>query len=38
MTETITFTLDGETVTAAAGQTIWEVAHGRGLVIPHLCF
>ena len=38
MTETISFTLDGETVTAAHGQTIWEVAHGRGLVIPHLCF
>ena len=38
MTETIRFTLDGETVEAAPGQTIWEVAHGRGLVIPHLCF
>ncbi len=37
MTDTITFTLDGETVTAAPGQTIWEVAHGQGLVIPHLC-
>ncbi len=33
----ITFTLDGETVTAQPGMTIWEVAHGRGLVIPHLC-
>ena len=22
---------------AAFGLTIWEVAHGRGLVIPHLC-
>ncbi|MGX9354769.1 formate dehydrogenase subunit alpha [Roseobacteraceae bacterium S113] len=33
----ITFTLDGEEVTAAAGLTIWEVCHGRGLVIPHLC-
>ena len=38
MTETITFTLDGETVQARPGETIWEVAHGRGLVIPHLCF
>ena len=37
MTEVIHFTLDGESVTAAAGQTIWEVANGRGLVIPHLC-
>ncbi len=33
----ITFTLDGKTVTAQPGETIWEVAHGRGLVIPHLC-
>ena len=37
MAETITFTLDGQQVTARDGETIWEVAHGRGLVIPHLC-
>jgi formate dehydrogenase major subunit len=37
MSEQITFTLDGEQVTADAGLTIWEVANGRGLVIPHLC-
>ena len=37
MTDAISFTLDGQTVTAAPGQTIWEVAHGRGLIIPHLC-
>ena len=37
MTKQITFTLDGETVTADAGMTIWEVANGRGLKIPHLC-
>ena len=37
MTDRITFTLDGQTVTAAAGETIWEVANGRGLKIPHLC-
>ncbi|MCK0151946.1 formate dehydrogenase subunit alpha [Marivita sp. S6314] len=37
MTDQITFTLDGETVTAEPGMTIWEVANGRGLVIPHLC-
>ncbi len=37
MSDSITFTLDGETVTASAGETIWEVANGRGLVIPHLC-
>jgi formate dehydrogenase major subunit len=34
---TITFTLDGREVTARQGQTIWDVAHGGGLVIPHLC-
>ena len=34
---TITFTLDGREVTAMPGQTIWEVAKGGGLVIPHLC-
>ncbi|MDB4111479.1 formate dehydrogenase subunit alpha [Yoonia sp.] len=37
MSDRITFTLDGETVSAAVGETIWEVANGRGLVIPHLC-
>ena len=37
MTDTIRFTLDGTEVEARAGETIWEVAHGRGLVIPHLC-
>lgn len=37
MSEQVTFTLDGETVTALADATIWEVANGRGLVIPHLC-
>ncbi|MAU51874.1 MAG: formate dehydrogenase subunit alpha [Roseovarius sp.] len=37
MSRKIRFTLDGREVEAEAGQTIWEVAHGRGLVIPHLC-
>ncbi|WP_027263897.1 formate dehydrogenase subunit alpha [Sedimentitalea nanhaiensis] len=37
MSETVTFTLDGAEVTAEAGLTIWEVANGRGLTIPHLC-
>ncbi len=37
MSDKITFTLDGQEVEAGAGMTIWEVAHGRGLVIPHLC-
>ncbi len=37
MSETVTFTLDDEEVTVEAGLTIWEVANGRGLKIPHLC-
>ncbi len=37
MSETVTFTMDGEEVVAEKGMTIWEVANGRGLVIPHLC-
>ena len=37
MSDKITFTLDGEEVTADKGLTIWEVANGRGLKIPHLC-
>ncbi|WP_300582278.1 formate dehydrogenase subunit alpha [Marivita sp.] len=37
MTDTIRFTLDGTEVEAQPGETIWEVANGRGLVIPHLC-
>ncbi|MGJ8588529.1 MAG: formate dehydrogenase subunit alpha [Yoonia sp.] len=37
MSDPITFTLDGQTVTAQPGETIWEVANGRGLIIPHLC-
>ena len=34
---TVTFSLDGADVTVPEGTTIWEAAHGRGLVIPHLC-
>lgn len=37
MSDKVKFTLDGQEVEAEAGMTIWEVAHGRGLVIPHLC-
>ena len=37
MSEKITFTLDGKSVEAKAGMTIWEVSNGQGLVIPHLC-
>jgi len=34
---TVTFSLDGTDVTVPEGMTIWEAAHGRGLIIPHLC-
>ena len=37
MTGKIKFTLDGKTAEAQPGMTIWEVANGRGIVIPHLC-
>ncbi len=37
MSETIRFVLDGQEVEAERGLTIWEVANGRGLKIPHLC-
>ncbi|MFZ7092172.1 formate dehydrogenase subunit alpha [Primorskyibacter sp. 2E233] len=37
MSDTIRFTLDGNEVEAEKGMTIWEVANGRGLKIPHLC-
>ena len=34
----INFTLDGEKVTAKAGETIWQVAKRMGETIPHLCY
>ena len=37
MTSRIEFTLDGKTVTAAAGESIWDVAKREGTKIPHLC-
>lgn len=37
MSDVVKFVLDGQEVEAEAGLTIWEVANGRGLVIPHLC-
>lgn len=37
MSEKVEFILDGETVYAEKGQSIWEVANGQGLKIPHLC-
>jgi len=35
--KTVTFTLDGETVSAPEGQSIWEAARAIGTGIPHLC-
>ncbi|MBZ0128261.1 MAG: formate dehydrogenase subunit alpha [Rhodobacteraceae bacterium] len=37
MSDSIRFTLDGREVSAAAGETIWEVAKREGTAIPHLC-
>ncbi len=37
MTESITFTLDGQEVEARPGETIWQVAKRQGTLIPHLC-
>ncbi len=38
MTDKITFTLDGRSVEASAGETIWQVAEREGVEIPHLCW
>ena len=37
MADKITFELDGVSITAEAGETIWEVAKRNGTTIPHLC-
>ncbi|HEX7198338.1 MAG TPA: 2Fe-2S iron-sulfur cluster-binding protein, partial [Dongiaceae bacterium] len=34
----IRFTLNGQEVEAADGETIWQVAHRLGEEIPHLCY
>ena len=34
----IDFTLNGETVTAQPGETIWQVSQRLGIEIPHLCY
>ncbi len=36
--KTIAFTLDGQAVEAAPGETIWQVAQRQGTEIPHLCY
>ena len=35
--KTVSFTLDGQTVKAGAGESIWEAAKRVGTDIPHLC-
>lgn len=37
MKDTVTFTLDGKSVTAKADETLWEIAKREGTLIPHLC-
>ncbi|MEE9454369.1 MAG: formate dehydrogenase subunit alpha [Paracoccaceae bacterium] len=37
MSEIITFTLDGQGVSALPGESIWQVAKRLGTDIPHLC-
>jgi len=34
----VRFTLDGEEVEARPGETIWQVAKRKGLLLPHLCY
>ena len=38
MSDKITFTLDGKSVTADADESIWQVAKRQGTTIPHLCY
>ncbi len=38
MTKPVTFTLDGQEVTALPGETIWQAAQRLGTSIPHLCW
>jgi formate dehydrogenase major subunit len=38
MTRKIKFELDGKTVEAEDGETIWQVAQRHGTKIPHLCW
>ncbi len=35
--KTVTFTLDGKTVSVPEGTSIWEAAKAEGNTIPHLC-
>ena len=35
--EMVTFTLDGQSVTAGIDESLWEIAKRQGTLIPHLC-
>ncbi len=37
MSDTVTFTLDGQEVTAKIDESLWEIAKRQGSLIPHLC-
>ncbi len=37
MSDTVTFTLDGKSVTANADETLWEISKREGTRLPHLC-
>jgi formate dehydrogenase major subunit len=36
--QTVAFQLDGKTIHAYAGETIFNAAHRHGVAIPHLCY
>ena len=38
MAEKIEFILNGHSVIAKTGETIWQVADRSGIEIPHLCY
>jgi len=38
MSDGVVFSLDGTEVSAAPGETIWQVAQRAGTKIPHLCY
>ncbi|MBN33793.1 MAG: formate dehydrogenase subunit alpha [Rhodospirillaceae bacterium] len=38
MSEQVTFTLDGNEITAEPGESIWQAAKRHGVKIPHLCY
>ncbi len=37
MSQKVSFTLNGKKIEVDKGLTIWEIANGQGIKIPHLC-